>query len=104
MEMAFFGDMSPEDQKEWGAKGLRKTPLGVVMNEAPKSTIADWRAAYLITAEQDLSMPVKFQQWLIDHAKQKGVAIDPVKTLKSGHFVQITHKKEVAEWIKQIAS
>jgi hypothetical protein len=49
-------------------------------------------------------MPEPHQQFLVDNAKEHGAVIEQVKTIKSGHFVQVTHAQEVAEWIKELSS
>lgn len=95
--------MIPEDQEYWASTGLRPHPIGSVMSDAPQAKITSWRIAYLITAEDDLSMPEAFQQYLVDNAKENGALIEEVKTIKSGHFVQITHAEEVAAWLREIS-
>jgi hypothetical protein len=68
------------------------------------SSVADhidpthWRISYLVTAELDLGMPEKFQRYLIERARGVGAEVD-VKTVKSGHFPQISHADEVARWV-----
>lgn len=57
-----------------------------------------WRISYLMLTELDLAMPEALQQSLIDGGKRAGAEIDAVK-LRSGHFAQISHPQEVAEWI-----
>ncbi|KIV99319.1 uncharacterized protein PV09_08979 [Verruconis gallopava] len=104
MEQAFFADMNPEEQKLWAAKGLRPNPLGTVMAETPQATTSDWRVAYLLTEELDPSMPLAFQQFLIDQGRKHGVAIEQTKKMKSGHFVQVTHSEEVAKWVNEITT
>ena len=51
----------------------------------------------------DLAMPEVFQNFLVERARDKGVAID-VKVMRSGHFVQISHAEEVASWITELSS
>jgi predicted esterase len=97
-------DMTADEQIEWAKKGLRPHALASMLTPAPEGNVSSWRIAYLITAEQDPAMPVPLQQWLIDNAKEAGAEIEEVKTLKSGHFVQITHAEEVASWISELSS
>ena len=100
----FLSDMSPEDQLSWAERGFRPHPLSSVLTEAPAATVSSLRIAYLITAEDDPSMPEALQKWLIDNARTNGAVIEEVKSMKSGHFVQITHAEEVAAWIQGLAS
>ena len=94
----------PEDQDKWATDGLRPHPLGSVLTGAPEANVSNWRIAFLVTAEDDPSMPETFQHWLIDNAKASGAVIDEIKSIKSGHFVQVTHAEEVAAWIRGLAS
>jgi hypothetical protein len=102
LEHAFWVDMSPEEQKEWATKGLRPSPLATVLSEAPDATVTDWRIAGLVTLEMDPSMPEPFQRFLFDNAKEHGAVVEEVKAMKSGHFVQVTHAKEVAAWMRTL--
>ena len=43
-------------------------------------------------------MSEALQQHLIDRAKEAGAEVKSNK-LKSGHFAQISHAKEVADWV-----
>ena len=63
--------------------------------------ITSWRISYLITTE-DPAMPIAFQRGLIEDAKKAGITVEQVKEIRSGHFVQITHSKETADWIKEV--
>jgi hypothetical protein len=103
LEQGYLSDMSQEEQSNWAMKGLRPCLLGCVTSETPNATIKDWRIAYLITAEIDPVLPEALQEHLISNAKTHGAAIEQVKKIQSGHFVHVTHVKEVAEWIKEVS-
>ena len=100
----FLADLLPEQQEDWEKRALRPHPLSSVLTEAPQTDVSSWRIAYLITADLDPSMPVPHQQFLVDNAKEHGAVIEQVKTIKSGHFVQVTHAEEVAAWVKELSS
>ena len=89
--------MAEEERKKWGDT-LRPSALGNVMSSTPPTDAKTWKLSYLITAEVDLAMPEGFQKLLIEKAQDAGAEVT-VEEIKSGHFVQITHAREVAAWI-----
>lgn len=83
---------------------LRPAALSCAMSTAPTDLGGpkDWRLSYLILTELDLAMLEAFQRHLIGRAREAGAEVEET-TLKSGHFAQISHSQEVAEWLlKQI--
>lgn len=78
---------------------LRPSPLSTVMTPTPETgvDVKDWKISYLIT-KGDTAMPESFMQGLIDRAREKGAQIETTE-MESGHFVQISHADEVADWI-----
>lgn len=59
----------------------------------------NWRLAYLILTDLDLGMPEPLQRHLIERARAAGAKVDE-GTLKSGHFAQVSHPREVAGWLR----
>ena len=59
-----------------------------------------WRISYLIT-RGDLAMPEGLMTWLVERAREHGAEVQ-TKTIESGHFVQISHADEVAEWVSKL--
>jgi hypothetical protein len=98
LEKGFFSDMSSDEQTRWG-QTLRPTALGIVASPAPESDPKSWRIAIIISEEKDVVMSLGFQQDVIEKAKEAGAVFEDVKLMKTGHFVQISHTKEVANWI-----
>ena len=82
---------------------LRPAALSSAMSPAPSDLDGpeNWRLAYLILTELDLAMPEALQRHLINRAKEAGALVEE-GTLKSGHFAQISHAQEVADWVRQL--
>lgn len=93
--------MTEAESKNW-CDTLKPCSLGGVMSPAPPADISRWTISYLVTTELDMAMPDAFQKHLADRARKAG-AVVKMEEIKSGHFVQITHSREVAEWIKGIS-
>lgn len=103
----WFNDLSESEQRTWGEKCLVPSALGAPISPVPESGDSvsdpkDWKIAYLLCEEIDNAMPAKFQESLIEQGRNAGAVLD-VKRIKSGHFVQISHAREVAGWIMQNA-
>lgn len=79
---------------------LRPSPLSTVMTPTPEVDVGLWKISYLIT-RGDLAMPEGLMTWLVERAREHGAEVE-TKTIESGHFVQISHAEEVAEWVSQI--
>jgi predicted esterase len=71
------------------------------MGTAPSADVGSWKISYLVATEDDLAMPEALQRHLADRAREAGAEVH-TDSLKSGHFVQATHAREVAEWIAGI--
>jgi hypothetical protein len=82
---------------------LKPAAMSSVMSPVPTDLDkpSDWRLSYLILTELDLGMPEPLQRHLVGRAREAGATVDE-QTLKSGHFAQISHSQEVAEWLKQL--
>lgn len=83
---------------------LRPSALSSAMSPTPTDLTSpkDWRLSYLLLTDLDLAMMEGFQRHLIEGARAAGAEVEETK-LKSGHFPQISHTQEVAEWLlKQI--
>lgn len=95
-----MNDITDEDYRS----SLRPAALSSAMSQTPTDVGSpkDWRLSYLILTELDLAMMEGLQRHLIDGARAAGAEVEET-TLKSGHFAQISHSQEVAEWLlKQI--
>ena len=93
--------MDDEEKEKWG-RTLVQASLGAVTSPTPKGgNPKDWKISYLVTTELDLAMPEGLQRHLVETAKEAGAEVE-VKTIRSGHFVQITHVKEVATWLVEL--
>jgi hypothetical protein len=92
------------EKEKWG-KTLKPAAVGAVTTPAPENGIdlKSWNISYLVLTEQDLAMPAAFQTFLIGQAREAGAKIETVE-MKSGHFAQISHAKEVAKWIFDVAA
>ena len=88
------------DRKRWGDT-LKPAALGGVMSPAPAADTKLWRISYLVTTEADLAMPEAFQKHLAERAREAGAEV-MVEEIKSGHFAQISHARDVALWIKRV--
>lgn len=90
------------EKERWG-KTLRPASLGCVATPAPENVSPkEWKISYLITAEHDLGMPDAFQKSIVKGARDAGVDIETTEMV-SGHFVQISHAKKVAEWVSGVS-
>lgn len=92
--------MTEAEGKYW-CTSLKPCSLGGVMSPTPPTDVSQWRISYLVTTVLDIAMPDAFQKHLVDRARKAGAEV-MMDEIKSGHFVQITHSHEVAEWIKGI--
>jgi hypothetical protein len=103
-QYAWFSDLSAEEMDKWGAT-LRPSALGSVLTPVQETGMdpKSWKISYLVTTEQDPAMPEAFQKFLIDQARDAGAQVDMIE-MKSGHFVQVSHAEEVAEWISGLVS
>lgn len=104
---AWFSDVPAAQQEDWGARAVVPSALGAVASPVPErgegvGEPAEWSVAYLVCEELDLAMPAAFQEFLIERAREAGAKVE-VKRIRSGHFVQISHAAEVAEWIVENA-
>ena len=72
------------------------------MTPAPETNVKAWKISYLIT-RGDLAMPEKFLESLVNRARENGADVQ-TRVMESGHFVQMSHAEEVAEWITETAS
>jgi len=100
---AWLNDLAPEDQRRWGAASLVPSPLGTVAVPVPEALAADpkeWKIKYMICAEDDRAMPTAFQEYLVQKTIDAGAEVETTK-IKSGHFVQLSHTKEVAAWVAE---
>jgi len=95
-----FSDMSDADGDYWEST-LQPQAMDAMAIPAPKVEIKEWKASFLLT-ENDPAMPIGYQEYLIQRARDAGAHIDIVR-INSGHFVMITHAREVAEWIARLA-
>ena len=96
----WFSDLPVEEQRRWGAT-LVPSALGAVASPVPESMAADpreWKIGYLICEEEDLAMPTAFQEYLVQRARDAGAEVETTR-IKSGHFVQLSHTQEVADWV-----
>ena len=101
---AWFNDLQPSEQQKWGAC-LKPSALGAVTTPVPETGYGDpqeWRISYLICGEIDQGMPEAFQEFLVEQAVQAGVEVKVEGRIKSGHFVQISHPEELAQWIGEM--
>lgn len=104
---AWFNDLPPDQQRFWGEKAMVPSALGAVASPVPEGGEGvgdprEWRVAYLLCEELDLAMPRAFQEYLVEKAREAEAQVE-VKRIRSGHFVQISHAPEVAEWIVSYA-
>ena len=97
----FFEDMDSPEATKW-SKALCPTALSTCTDPAPDANVHAWRISVLMTKDKDSSMPLGFQQHLVEKGRAAGATIDSVEEISSGHFVQITHPKEVVDWIKKV--
>src|ERR1700753_1251613 len=99
-QYAWFADLPAEEMDKWGAT-LKPSALGEVMTPVPSNGIdpKKWKISYLATTELDPGMPISFQKFLVEQAKEAGVQVDNFTEIKSGHLVKISHAEEVAKWI-----
>jgi len=97
----FFADFPTAEAEHWGSTS-RPHALEAVMTPSAATDTKAWKATYLLT-EADKSMPVAFQENLIDRARKAGAQIE-VKRIKSGHFPHINHVEEVGRWIQSLLS
>jgi len=95
-----FSDMSDADGDYWEST-LQPQAMDAMASPTPKVEIKEWKASFLLT-ENDRAMPIGYQEYLIQRARDAGAHIDIVR-INSGHFVMITHAREVAEWIARLA-
>jgi hypothetical protein len=79
---------------------LRPFALEAVMFPVSAVEAGEWNISYLLT-EDDKSMPVQFQEWLIEHARNAGAKIE-VDRMFCGHFPFLSKVKETASWIKRV--
>ena len=56
----------------------------------------------MICKEIDQGMPEAFQEFLVEHAVQAGAEAQVEGRIKSGHFVQISHPEELAQWVEDM--
>jgi hypothetical protein len=98
-QYAWFADLPDSERDRWG-ETLKPSPMGTVMTPIPQTGIdpTHWKISYLVTKVQDPAMPEAFQRFLLESAKEAGAEIDSAE-IESGHFVQISHADEVAQWI-----
>jgi pimeloyl-ACP methyl ester carboxylesterase len=80
---------------------LKPSAMSSVMGSPPADADGpeSWRLAYLILTELDIPMPEGLQRHLVGRAREAGAQIEE-STMKSGHFAQVSHAKEVAEWVR----
>ena len=99
-QYAWFNDIPKPEMDKWGAS-LAPSALGAVTTLVPQEGFdpKHWRISYLLTTRHDLAMPALFQRFLLEKAREAGVLIDDIFEMDSGHFVQISHAQEVAQWI-----
>lgn len=97
-----FADVwMPDIQDEEFRGSLKPSPLSSVMTPTPAADVTKWKVSYLVT-KGDVAMPEGFMTGLVERAREHGAEVD-TKTIESGHFVQISHVDEVAEWVAQSA-
>jgi hypothetical protein len=95
-----FSDMSDSDAEYWEST-LKPQAMDAMATPTPKMKVEEWKVSYLLT-ENDPAMPIGFQEYLIERARTARAQIE-VMRIYSGHFVMITHAREVAEWVKKQA-
>lgn len=95
-----FSDMSDADGDYWEST-LQPHAMNAMAIPAPKVEVKEWKASFLLT-ENDPAMPIGYQECLVQRARDAGAQIDIVR-IHSGHFVMITHAREVAKWIARLA-
>ncbi|KAI9698599.1 MAG: hypothetical protein M1820_007398 [Bogoriella megaspora] len=96
-EHAWMNDVTDEAIRA----SLKPSPLSTVLTPTPEADVKIWDIAYLATTDIDLGMAEAFQKHLADRARESGAKVQ-YKTIKSGHFVQVSHAKEVAEWVQSL--
>jgi hypothetical protein len=99
----WFSDLSPQEIEKWGAT-LKPFALRSLLTPVQQTGIdpKSWKISYLVTAEQDPGMPEAFQNFLLEKAREAGAEVNSI-SLKSGHFVQVSHVEEVANWISEVS-
>ena len=96
IDQVWMSDLTPDHPVR---KSLKPSPLSCPMTLVPECDVTKWRVSYLVTTELDHAMPEAFQMWLVERARAAAAEVD-VKKMKSGHFVQVSHVEEVAEWVR----
>lgn len=102
----WFNDLTTSEQQEWGAR-LKPSALGAITTPVPETGYGDlreWRISYLVCQEIELAMPEAFQEFLVEQAVEAGAEAKVEGRVKSGHFVQISHPKELAQWIGEMVN
>ncbi|KAL9096484.1 MAG: hypothetical protein Q9165_001481 [Trypethelium subeluteriae] len=97
-EEAWMNDL--QDNKALRAS-LKPSPLSTLLTPTPEADVKSWNIAYLATSDIDFAMPEAFQKFLADRAADNGAKVQ-YTTIKSGHFVQVSHKNEIANWIQSL--
>lgn len=96
----WLNDMAETERKQW-FEGLPPCSLGGPMSPAPPADVGSWKISNPVAIEDDLAMPEALQRHLADRAREAGAEVH-TDSVKSGHFLQATHAREVAEWITGI--
>jgi hypothetical protein len=100
----WFNDLQPSEQQKWGDQ-LKSSALGAVTTSVPETGYGDpreWRISYLVCGEIDKGMPEVFQEFLVEQAVQAGAEAKVEGRIRSGHFVQISHPEELAQWVREM--
>ena len=95
----WFNDLDVVEREKWGGT-LKPSAVATLATPIPENKVDPkaWSISYLVAVGRDLAMPEAFQKFLVEQARGAGAQVESVE-MKSGHFVQISHMKEVAEWI-----
>lgn len=100
-EQIWFNDFDAVEREKWG-KTLRPAAISVLISSASEDVSPhEWDIEYLIATDKDLAMPAAFQKFLVGQAREAGAKVQTTEMV-SGHFVQISRAKEVAEWISNV--